>query len=102
MEEETDRRRYIRRVLDERMLQEFAYTMNSLPDRRAENAAAINERMAYHKIHSIEVVPLDEIEDEDADSILQKDEQKAVAKKVFSKHSGHQRGDHSDQTEAIS
>jgi HD-GYP domain-containing protein (c-di-GMP phosphodiesterase class II) len=70
-------------VLDERMLQEFVYTMNSLPDGRDENAADFNERMAYHKIHSIEVVPLDETEDEDADSILQKDDQKVVAKKVF-------------------
>jgi HD-GYP domain-containing protein (c-di-GMP phosphodiesterase class II) len=69
--------------LNERMLQEFVYTMNSLPDRRDENAANFNERMAYHKIHSIEVVPLDEIEEEDADSIFQKEDQKVVAKKVF-------------------
>jgi len=70
-------------VLDERMLQEFLYTIKSLPDRRDENAANFNERMAYHKIHSIEVVPLDPIEDEDGDSALRKDDQKVVAKKVF-------------------
>jgi HD-GYP domain-containing protein (c-di-GMP phosphodiesterase class II) len=68
-------------VLDERVLKEFLFTMNSLPDRRDENAANFNERMAYHKIHSIEVVPLDEIED--GDDIFQKDDQKVVAKKVF-------------------
>src|SRR5512139_373286 len=68
-------------VLDERMLREFLSTMNSLPDRRDENVANFNERMADHKIHSIEAVPLDEIEDED--SILQKDDQKVVAKRVF-------------------
>ncbi len=68
-------------MLDERMLQEFLDTMNSLPDGRDENAANFNDRMTFHKIHSIEVVPLDEIEDED--SILQKDDQKVVAKRVF-------------------
>ena len=70
-------------VLDERMLREFLYAMNSLPDGRNENAANFSERMASHKIHSIEAVPLDEIEDEDSESILQKDDQKAVAKRVF-------------------
>jgi len=70
-------------VLDERMLREFLYAMNSLPDGRNENAASFSERMASHKIHSIEAVPLDEIEDEDSESILQKDDQKAVAKRVF-------------------
>jgi len=69
-------------ALDERMLQEFLFTMNSLPDRRDENAANFNEQMARHKIHSIEVVPLDPTENEDGD-IYQKDDQKGVAKKVF-------------------
>ena len=70
-------------ALDERVLQEFLFSMNSLPDGRDENATNFNKRMAYHKIHSIEAVPIDPIEDEDGDSISQKDNQKVVAKKVF-------------------
>jgi len=70
-------------VLDDRMLQEFVYTMNSLPDWRDENAEKINERMVYHEIHSIEVIPLDENEDDDEGNIFQKEDQKVVAKKVF-------------------
>ena len=70
-------------AFDERMLQEFLFAMNSLPDQNDENASNFNERMANHKIYSIEVAPLDEIEDEDSDSILQKDGQKEVAKRVF-------------------
>jgi len=70
-------------VLDKRMLQEFLFTLNILPDRRNENAADFNKRMTYHKIHSIEVIPLDELEDEDSDSVLEKDDRKVVAKSVF-------------------
>jgi HD-GYP domain-containing protein (c-di-GMP phosphodiesterase class II) len=69
-------------ALDERMLQEFLFTMNSLPDRDDENAEKLNERMAHHEIHSIEVVPMDPIEDEDGD-LSQKNDQKDIAKRVF-------------------
>jgi len=70
-------------LLNGEMLQEFMYNMNSLPDMHDENAANFNERMAYHKIHSIEAIPLDKIEEEALDTIYQKDDQKVVAKKVF-------------------
>ena len=72
----------IRERIDERILQEFVYTLNGLPDGKPENANRFNERMTSSKIHSIEVMPLEEAEGEDAAS-LQNDDQKAVAKKVF-------------------
>jgi len=72
----------IREQIDERMLQEFVYTMNGLPDGKPENANRFNERMTSSKIHSIEVMPLEETEGEN-DATLQNEDQKVVAKKVF-------------------
>lgn len=71
-----------REPIDEGTLQEFIYAMNTLPEGREENAAHFNEKMAQHKIHSIEVVPLEEMAG-DAGATLQKEDQRAVGKKVF-------------------
>jgi putative nucleotidyltransferase with HDIG domain len=71
----------VRERIDEGVLQEFVYTLNSLPDGKPENATQFNERMASANIHSIEVMPLEETEGED--TTLQNEDQKVVAKKVF-------------------
>ena len=70
----------IRDPLDERQLKEFIYTVNNLPDGREENADQVNERLKFHEIKSMEVIPLEETDDEDA---LQKADKKVLAKKVF-------------------
>jgi putative nucleotidyltransferase with HDIG domain len=72
----------IRERMDERMLREFVYTLNSLPDGKPENANLFNERMTSSKIHSVEVMPLEETQGEDG-ATVQNDDQKVVAKKVF-------------------
>jgi HD-GYP domain-containing protein (c-di-GMP phosphodiesterase class II) len=68
-------------VLDERSLKEFIFTMNTLAETKGDNAAQFNERMTFHKINSIEVTPLEDLEGEDGS--LQKEDQKLMGKKVF-------------------
>jgi HD-GYP domain-containing protein (c-di-GMP phosphodiesterase class II) len=72
----------VKERIDERTLQEFVFTLNGLPDGKSENVNQFNERMAAYKIQSIEVMPLEEIDGEDGDT-LKKDDPKVVAKKVF-------------------
>lgn len=69
--------------MDERMLKDFVYTMINLEEGHQENASIFEERLIQHQITSIEVNPLEVVEEEEEAFTLQKEDQREVAKKVF-------------------
>jgi len=72
-------------ALDEKTLKEFIYTFMSLEEGKEENATLFNEQLAKKEINSIEVHPLEVIEEpeEEGAITLQKENHQEVAKKVF-------------------
>lgn len=70
-------------VLDEETLREFIYILMGLEEGREENATLFNEKLRERHISSIEVGPLEASEREEGAYILEKEDSREVAKKVF-------------------
>ncbi|MDP3017322.1 MAG: hypothetical protein Q8N70_09675, partial [Deltaproteobacteria bacterium] len=70
-------------VLDEETLREFIYILMGLEEGREENATLFNEKLRERHISSIEVGPLEVSEREEGAYILEKEDSREVAKKVF-------------------
>lgn len=70
-------------ALDEETLREFIYILMSMDEGREENAALFNEKLRERHISSIEVGPLEVSEKEEGAYILEKEDSREIAKKVF-------------------
>ncbi len=69
--------------LGERALREFIYALMSLEEGQKENVSLFIERLVNRDIRSIEVKPLEFIDEEEGAFNLRKEDPQEVAKKVF-------------------
>ena len=74
---------FFKEPVDEGMLKEFIYILMSLEEGNEENVTIFNKRLEDRHISSVEVNPLEVIENEEGSFVLRKENSREVAKKVF-------------------